>query len=55
MLEVREKTKTNHILCKQPEDINSLILHTKQNLELIAFCKSLYKTETALEIIPAYL
>lgn len=55
MLEVRKKAKTNHIPRKQPEVINSLILYTEQNLELTAFCKSLYKTETALEIIPAHL
>lgn len=55
MLEVRKKTKTNHILCKQPEVINSLLLYTEQKLELTAFCKSLYKTKTALEIIPAHL
>lgn len=55
MLEMRKKTRTNHTLGKQPEVINSLILYTEQNLELTAFCKSLYKTETALEIIPAHL
>lgn len=43
MLEVRKKTEKNHILCKQLEVINSLILYTEQNLELSAFCKSLYK------------
>lgn len=55
MLEVGKKPKTNHNLCKQPEVINSLSLYREQNLELTAFCKSLHKTETALEIIPAHL